>query len=324
MVKLMTTIELQELQLHSVKEDADKYANFKKRRIENLLNSILDKTKPNATYRSEPDVVQHSLYGDKVAVNGILDYLQLAYNHHYGVVFSPDIIMHTVLCNVAEEVKNKEHYFRDYFTKSSEKTLLTVHTTGNIAKAVESWSVQVNTHSHTDMIEWVKPFSESDGLATLSLKCSMLDMVSKYYDYAMFMCGIPKIQLSGSKQDWEDLKNRLSDIRSKLQHFNNYMNRVNECVDDLIDGNTSKLAGIMSVNRVGSGGQLKLDGWIKNLFYDNKPRMIQTFNPCVSGVDFKDFGSGEEFRIHSGIMCVEADDSNQMMHPSFGYIVQKF
>lgn len=120
MVKLIITIELQELQLHSVK-DADKYANFKQRCIEDLLNSILDKTKPNVTYRSEPDVVQHSLYGDKVAVNGILDYLQLAYNHHYGVVFSPDIIMHTVLCNVAEEVKNKEHYFRDYFTKFHKK-----------------------------------------------------------------------------------------------------------------------------------------------------------------------------------------------------------
>ncbi len=77
---------------------------------------------PQVSDAIENTIVEKS--GNTLLHHNMMHYLTLAYNNHFSVVISPDMIFYTILCEIASAIKDKPDAFRFLFTNSREKVAL--------------------------------------------------------------------------------------------------------------------------------------------------------------------------------------------------------
>jgi hypothetical protein len=80
---------------------------------------------PGVTDAIENTIVEKS---GTLLHHNLMHYLTLAYNNHFSVILSPDMIFYTILCELADAIKTKPDSFRFLFTNSGEKTTILTQT----------------------------------------------------------------------------------------------------------------------------------------------------------------------------------------------------
>lgn len=257
-----------------------------------------------------------------------LSYLETCWGAHYIPVITPDIIWYTLLCELALEIKKDPEAIRHLFTTSKGKTEIAVPSSDPIRLPIEAIVEQLHRLVPNGRAQLYLPtFSTSTSRSKQVMGCAFADAVSPYYNYSMFMCGFPAIDVRGTQADWESVLSRWEAIRSELPI------KETEAVKSLrhlsraetrADPEFWKL--MFKLERCGSGGQTEAFGWITMLFANqpDEPRFVSNFDSHVSLVDYTQLDTDQTFKLVAGLLSSEhkpQEDGSVLLEPQFGSFV---
>ena len=245
-----------------------------------------------------------------------LDYLVLCWGRHYGVVISPTILWNMVLSNLAFEVNRVPDTYRKYFTDSDEKKEIVVTQGGYLIDPQLLINKLRGLIPDDNMGDFFPKFSTDGDMSVLANQIAFLDMVSPYYNYGMLLCGIPKVKVLGTNEDWQWFMNHLGKLTGLLEEANDYLVGVAVRVAEIAQ-ETADYSELFSLERCGSGSQVEVTGWIRDFFIE-QPRVPypENFVSCISKIDYKNYNEGgKEYRLYAGLFTSEVED---------GYLVPAF
>jgi hypothetical protein len=204
-----------------------------------IINSDLEDKEINYQYNkesfdnyfSEKNIIQNNLSDSTIKHKNYYDYLEFAYNNHLSIIIKPDNIYHLILSEISVIIQNNDDLFREFFTDSPEKKIISIDTeifdfpldeiTGELLKQIpnkEAGKLFIPTFSTT---------TQNDLIAYKSLLC---EGMKKYYGYmSYYSCGFKKIKVLGDKKDYKKIISLLNTFKSE---FN--VDPLNEYIDDLI------------------------------------------------------------------------------------------
>lgn len=244
-----------------------------------------------------------------------LMYLCQCWKRHYGVIISPTILWNMVLNNLAYKVNKTPDVFRKYFTESDEKQDICVEQGDNLIDT-KLLIAGVASKIPSEILDHVfQEYSTDTEKSIIANYTAFLDMVSPYYNYFMYLCGIPKIRVLGTQRDWSLFATACQCIYDHIPEFKEYLdtvvNRINSIYEDeCIYGD------IFRLNRCGSGSQAEVAGWITDFFIE-QPQVTypENFISCISKIDYHNYNDGKDYRLYAGLFTSTIED---------GYLVPEF
>lgn len=148
-----------------------------------------------------------------------------AFADHHALALLPEVLFHLVLTQIAEAVKQDPERYRDLFTSSDQVEVVRIIHDGLVRgnpnspwhEALAKFHPAMRERVPTGIIDdMVFPFSTDTQEAQLARLVAFMDAASPFYDYrVMTRCGIPRIQLLGTTEDWQ----RLSGAVRRLSRF---------------------------------------------------------------------------------------------------------
>jgi hypothetical protein len=251
----------------------------------------------------------------KITHRNYLDYLCLCWKRHYGVVISPTILWNMVLNNLAFQVNKTPNIFKKYFTESDEKQEILVQQGGNqidVAQLIAGVSAKIPT----EILDHVFPkYSTDSDKAIIANYTAFLDMVSPYYNYGMYLCGIPKVRVLGTLDDWNLFIAKCMKVAELIPEFSKYLETVRKRIVRIYE-DTCNYADIFRLDACGSGSQAEVEGWIRD-FYIEQPRVTypENFISCISKIDYHNYNDNKDYRLYAGLFTSTLED---------GYLVPEF
>jgi hypothetical protein len=252
-----------------------------------------------------------------------LEYLQMAWSSHYGVVLNPDIVWNTLLCEVAGIVAKNPEDFRKFFTKSTEKKGITVsgYSRLDLTQVFDALKGLV-----PDGLEkvLVPDFSTTNSAARSAHRAAFADLVSPYYSYMTFMCGIPYVDLRGTPEDWRMISSLWNIVKSmpvSRDYHECVSNTLNNLESQLSAPNPSFFRNMFSSVSCGSGGETQVYGWFSQLFHEQPKgyKKACNFSTLASTVEFKNLDTQREFVMRQGLFCSRLEDD--LLVPAFASVV---
>lgn len=284
--------------------------------LENLpVTNFPFKDKERIVVNNIPDgIIRHPNY---------LSYLELCWDNHYPIVIRPDFIYHIVLCEIAGHIKENAEKFRNLFTSSSEKKKLLVYSFDPYILPLHSMVDELVKNIPSDITSLLPEFSTTTESSRFALAAAFCDAMSPYYSYMMMLCGIPKARVEGTVDDWKKVLSSLHSVVDMLE-LQDYYCKVEKAIQNVIDAIVSEdgrhLQNMFSLVRCGSGGQVKVDGWITDLFMQY-PRVgyVENFSSCVSSVEYKNLSNQKDYVMKSGLL--RSTFEGEYLVPDFTFIV---
>merc|ERR1712018_530643 len=213
---------------------------------EQLIN---DEAKANAYYERgnydgpRPNASERTPVGTKTPVIGSLDLVtQLhdhdagllstvfdAYNDHYNLRTGPEDWWYTIIQTVALAIdkNSKKDEVRNFFVQHEGKKKLRVVVGPTICIDCVDYSwffdqMSLKIAENINVPEYVEhmksDFSTSTPVHKIVAQIGLMNSVQEYFEYVMgTYCGIPAIEMKGTKQDWERLSKKVEDLRKTLE-----------------------------------------------------------------------------------------------------------
>jgi hypothetical protein len=244
-----------------------------------------------------------------------LRYLGHCWQAHYGAIISPTILWNIVLNNLAYKVNKTPDVFKKYFTESDEKQEICAMQGGNLIDTA-LLIAGVSQKIPTEILEHVFPkYSTDTEKAIIANYTAFLDMVSPYYNYSMYLCGIPKIRVLGTQDDWLRFIFNLGVITSMIPEFTEYLLKVANKIA-MISENTCDYSKMFRLDECGSGSQVEVEGWIRDFFIE-QPRVSypENFISCISKIDYHNYNDNKGYRLYAGLFTSTIED---------GYLIPAF
>ncbi|KAF0550175.1 hypothetical protein F8M41_024922 [Gigaspora margarita] len=157
-------------------------------------------------------------------VNGFAAAIFQAYNKHQHLRLSPDDVWLTIAQGVSRHINFNAEKFRSRFVKHEGQQEIFVDVTGIIGSNLEgklegNWPEVVNlfvieADKRVEKIDLTQllvcNFSTTSSNSLTASRIVLLDMVKTYFSYYCGTeCGIPKITLEGTIEDWIKLQEKL-------------------------------------------------------------------------------------------------------------------
>lgn len=277
------------------------------------IDPKLFEIKGNTVIRDIQGEYQHKNY---------LEYLEKAWANHYGIVVSPDYFWYIISCEIASLIKNNPDKHAHLFTTTPDsKQEISVETTDPVLLPLDTIIDKLKNRIPTNTSLYLPEFSTTNERATFAFSASFADAMSVYYNYSMYMCGIPKVRILGKKKDWKKMKDNLKEIKEVLG-YDKYFDGLITMIKNIIENYKSIdfWKDMFRLKKCGSGHQTELAGWIKNLFYkQERPGYISNYSSCVSMVSYKNLSTNKKYELNCGLFGSSIVDGFLM--PEFGYIV---
>jgi hypothetical protein len=267
-----------------------------------------------------------------VVHSGLLDYLALAYAHHYSVVLRPDDIWFTVMAEVAQAVAKKPEAYASLFTTTPGAKQEIVVVTADVTQiSPESVLGLLKRQVPTNVDLFVPaPFSTTTPDARLALYIAFCDIVSPYYDYATMLCGIPALRLDGTEEDWARVVDGLGVLSELFKPLNAkvqmYLGRCLSCVKAMVAAvvldDVANLNRLVKIERCGSGHQFKMNGWILDLLLSTKQgTQLEGLPPQLACMSYTNLDTGRKFKMFTGL--TESVLDGNFLVPRYGrYVVE--
>lgn len=143
----------------------------------------------------------------------------LAYQHHFPLVLTPDVLWLTLTQGLANHVNNHADKLRSRLVSHDGKKLIQVRRDDFVKGSPENpWSevwpefsaaikkaIGPDTHSLI-----LNNFSTTGPTERAASEVVLMDCVKSYFDYEFVTrCGIPEITLEGNVEDWEKIDQRV-------------------------------------------------------------------------------------------------------------------
>lgn len=266
--------------------------------------------------------VEEDLVGDHYHTN-YLDYLSKAWANHYGVVVTPDLLWYSLLCEATGIVASDPNRYRSLFTETEEKQQITVQTGSPTILPLDLIISHLKKLVPSDATNFLPEFTTTTDRARSAFYAAFADMVSPYYNYAMFCCDIPFVDVRGTKEDYQKLANSWKKVGEILgthkEYFQNTVGILNSIVDNL--ENPEFWKDMFSMERCGSGSQYVISGWFSDLFVEQPSfRQVCNFSTHISRVNYKNLSTDIEYQMVQGIFSSKLTEE-EFLEPDFGMIV---
>jgi len=160
---------------------------------------------------------------DKGFFNTILS----AYAHHWGLRTSPDDWWYTIVRRVALAIDNnsKKESVKDFFVDHEGKKELRVELGQSLYTADYTWFFQQMTNQVDANIkkkEYVRTMRSDFGTSTsehqIATNIAIMSSVQEFFQFiGGIACGIPRVDMLGSLEDWQKLKSKFENLSDLLQ-----------------------------------------------------------------------------------------------------------
>jgi len=150
------------------------------------------------------------------SVHAFVSAANLAYDKHYPLTLSPDMIWLLILQGFAVHLRVNAETLRSRFVAHAGKPTLRVRRdefvrgfAGNDWESVfTEFSQQIRTHIGADAhAHLVREFTTTGIVEKASMAITAMDALQHYFSYMMVsLCGIPTITLEGTPEDWQAIR----------------------------------------------------------------------------------------------------------------------
>ena len=265
--------------------------------------------------------------GQEAYHTNYMNYLVLCHGRHYGVVVSPETLWFTVLSELAVHIKKNAEKYRSVFTTSDEKQEVSVLSLDPEVMPIHILMAHTAALCPVDADLFIPAFSTHTEQSLVASKALFLDAVSPYYSYSMYMCGIPKISLQGTKEDWQLFCERLEALSEILSEASDYLHRVGSRVSLIVQGYeeghyAEMWKDFFHLENCGSGSQVICKGWYAEEFFMEYPKLAQpcNFPTQVAKVEYKNLDTGLDYVMFQGLFSSRFEDG--FLVPEFGFSVE--
>ena len=250
-----------------------------------------------------------SLPKDTFTVHGgLMGYLSLAYQYHYGVVLRPDDIWFTVLSELTVIIAKQPKQYAKLFTTTPDKKQWIIVPTMDVTQI----DVELVIDRLKDCIParadlFLPAFTTTTPDSRLAMHIAFCDMVSPYYSYGTYLCGIPMIRLAGIEGDWIKLADHLKGLADLFDTgpVGQYLTRCRDCVvrlfNAVFDNDADHLRKMVKLEPCGSGSQYEMSGWILDLLVKNKKLQLEGLPPHIACMSYKNLDTGRTFKLFTGL-----------------------
>jgi hypothetical protein len=249
---------------------------------------------------------------------GFVGMLSQSYSNHLPVAVAPHDFWFIANCELAAIIAQTPEQFRAVFSKLEEGKETLLIPTGDVTRIDYAVLADMldKRFPNPEVAELLVPdISTIDTKVFNALCATMADAVQHYYSYMTFCCGIPAIKVLGVEADYRKLaaaSRRLLAIFSFSLQVMTYYDRIAGLFDRMADSFNSEnpevfWKAIFTQKNVGSGGQVEIDGWIRD-FFTKRPLEIENYETAIASVPYKSLETGNEYLGVTGAFAAVQDD----------------
>ncbi|KAJ9085476.1 hypothetical protein DSO57_1013522 [Entomophthora muscae] len=264
----VTKASVDALSTQTVFERISTHSNFSQTKIESV---------------SKNTILKYDRLPHKLCVNGFAEAVHLAYDQHYGLLLSPDHIFIVILQglsihinqdaekhrqvlglgNLAPGTKQEIDIRRDHFTLGNFDN----DWQGVFPDFKDAIGSKVSKDLYTIL---ASEFSTSTPLSIAITSLSIMDIFKNFFEYSVTTrCGIPEIALLGTKEDWESVRSRTTDLLSRFEDTEFWATHLLPVLDQFVsaaNGNPDTEFWTKLYKPEGGSGGPFISGWIKVFF----------------------------------------------------------
>jgi hypothetical protein len=223
----------------------------------------------------------------------LIDAVHIAFSQHRPLTLSPDAIWMVIAQGFGHHVAENASELRGRLIRHEGKHELAVMTRNlslsSFAGAIASFSEQIKCETDQVLHETlVCDFSTTTpGIRTAS-EVALMDTFSSYFTYAiMCVCGIPKITIEGTPQDWERIRDRIEILATYGLEW--WVRRMRPILDEFVlasEGRPNQEFWKAIYKPQAVYARELATGWIAELFpyLGNAPHRYQ--NPVLTSAEF--------------------------------------
>lgn len=291
------------------------------------------------------------------APNGLISTMMLAYSRHVPLVLRPDDVWLGIASAFGTYVTTHAEEMRGVFVTHQGRKRLTVQAGGSLAGLDENgWAAlagemanAIDENLTSRMKDWIVPgFSTTTPKDQLASRIVLMGAMQRYFQYTMVLaCGLSKVTLEGSLEDWVDLRERaarLAEFGGDLERWSKELLLV---LDEFIqayrgDVNADFWQRIATHKFLGSGGEKSLRGWFlvfapfnaKGEYHLNSREVIQETNVygdvedvSIVGaamdvpVKINDNGIEHDAIFYGGVTMPQYDAGKNELRPAVGWAI---
>ncbi|XP_070532289.1 uncharacterized protein [Ptychodera flava] len=319
-------------------------------RIENLTDRI--KQKIESSYQTDANIVSSD------GLHGLVQAVDLAYDNHYPLVLSPDMIWLCITQGLAIHINENSEELREKFVSHSGKKKIKVRR-DDFAKglATNPWpevfgefSEKIKDEIGVTNYDLITPnFTTTGPIEKAVGDIALMDTMQSYFTYMVeTMCGIPSITLEGTEEDWIAIRDKAEQLEQyKLKWWTKQLLPV---LDQFVNASRGTInrefwSGIYKIAG-GSGGPY-ITGWIITLFpyLQNHGSFAQneyldhwsaggifyavTTDCFPSGLSkapfvWEYFAQKFDMQFIGGFMAVSQDNETLALRPELGWAVVEY
>ena len=250
---------------------------------------------------------------------GLVGTVLTAYNGHHNLVIRPDDVWIAILSQLSFHINADAEALRTKFVPHENKKQLILSIPPSPLNSID-WDeagkamvdLMDNNLADKGLKNWIMPtFSTTTTKDKTVAAILMMASMQKYFDYVYEMgCGIPKVTLEGTKEDWESIQGRLEKLDTWDDTTRDWHDMLRPIIKKFIaafDGEIDDQfwGHIISSEMYGSGGTMLISGWMtafcafsqsrkfkKGMGFDCEYSLDGVYYPSISSSDIPT-GSGE-------------------------------
>ncbi|CAD8121079.1 unnamed protein product [Paramecium sonneborni] len=154
--------------------------------------------------------------------NQFINTIHIAYYHHFPLCFSPDDIQLLIIQGFCTHIKLHAEKYRNKFVNFQGQQQLKIIV--NELDRIEDYKWEEFPNTFSKLIKdqigqeryklCVHKYTTTNDVAQVCYEVSLMDTMQKYFKYVVGAgCGISKIKLLGTLQDWQQLRQNVEPLR---------------------------------------------------------------------------------------------------------------
>lgn len=248
-----------------------------------------------------------------VSLRGFIQNVDYAWRQETGLEIRPEVLFHLFCSEINKQViKNSDKYCSLFTTSSDKKDI--VMNPFSLEALIQKLSDLMPNKELVDVV-CNTTFTTAPEIFPNVMAITMASMSSPYYDYISSLCGIPKIRIAGSRNDWDKIVqsvDRLAKIFAAYPEMILYCTTVKEVVSSIIksvfvDRDGKYLANIYTreKNNVCMSGhdEVLMNGWAQQLYFGK-------YNARENKFHYKNSIDDYSSHINYMVYRMEEDPSN--------------
>jgi hypothetical protein len=164
--------------------------------------------------------------------------VDLAFAEHRPLALNPDSLWMTIVQGFGHHVHQNAEALRSRTVRHENKKSLEVRV-GSLGESawpglIAQFSEQIRNASDPVLHETLLcEFSTTTPHIRTALQVALMDLYQEYFEYvAMFVCGIPRITLEGSVEDWQRMRERIEVLATYDLEW--WVNRLRPILDQFV------------------------------------------------------------------------------------------